>query len=185
MRTSRGLFAGILVLAVLAAGAFAACGDDDDDGAGSGATTSATEAGNGDGSHAASAITIEDPWVRPSTNDVSAVYMVIMNEGAEDRLVSATADVSPKVQIHEMVTEGNSQSMQEVEGGVVVPEHGSVELKPGGYHIMLMNLPEPLEVGDVVKVALSFEHAGTIDVEATVREAAQTQGNGMQHGGGS
>lgn len=187
MRIPRGLTAGIMVLAVLAAGVFVACGDDDDDDASTDTTATATEAGNANGSHATSKITIEDPWARPSTNDVSAVYMVIKNDGAEDRLVSATADVSPKVQIHEMVTEGNSQRMQEVEGGVVVPEHGSVELKPGGYHIMLMNLPEPLEAGDVVKVALSFEHAGTIDVEASVREAAQMQGQmqgGQMHGSG-
>lgn len=182
MKVRRGLTAGILLLAVLASAAFVACGGNDDDDANDVTPSASATAGGGNGSDATSQITIQEPWARPSTNAVSAVYFVVKNAGSEDRLVSATADVSPKVQIHEVVTDGMSQRMQEVTGGIVVPANGSVELKPGGYHVMLMNLPEPLEVGDVVKVALTFEHAGTIDIDAPVHEAGDGEDDGHMHG---
>jgi len=203
MKFRRGLTAAILMLALLAGSAFVACGDDDDDTNGDATptgtsdtngdaaptgTTDTPEPGNGD-SGAETGLKIIDPWARPSTNDVSAVYFILENSGEEDRLISATADVSPKVQIHEVVTDGASQRMQEVAGGIVVPAGGSVTLKPGGYHVMLMNLPNPLEAGDVVNVTLTFEKAGTLDLVAPVRAGMEApngghmdQGDDMDHG---
>jgi copper(I)-binding protein len=129
----RTLLASAVVLILAAVGLSACGGDDDDDGAGATATASP----------ATSKIEVVDAWARETPNDVSAVYMVIKNSGAADRLVSAASSKSPNVQIHETVTEGSSMRMQEVAGGIEVPSNGEVALAPGGYHIMLMNWRSP------------------------------------------
>ena len=61
-------------------------------------------------------------------------------------------------------------------GGFPVPANGTVELKPGGFHIMLMNLTEPLEAGDSVELELTFEKAGTVKVTAPVQAAPGMDG---------
>lgn len=141
----------------------AACGDGDDDVPGA---TSTPAAG----------ITITEPWVRASANDTSAAYMLIANNGAEDRLVSASTPISPKVQIHEVVVEGPTSKMQEIPGGLAIAANSTTQLKPGGYHIMMMALTDPLEVGEKVELALNFEKAGSISITAEVREGSTMSG---------
>lgn len=183
-RTPRRVALLLAMTAVSVSLVAAACGgDDDDDDTADTATTTSTAATTttGTATQVASPITISDVWARTTTNDVSAAYMMIKNTGVQDRLVSATADVSPKVQIHEVITEGNTSKMQEIPGGLVIPANASVELKPGGYHIMLMDLPtKKLDVGQKVEIDLVFEKAGKIHVTAEVK-----QGGGMDMGSGS
>lgn len=162
-RSLLGVFA---VVAVITGAS--ACGDDD-------APTSTPIP-----SQPSTQITISDPWARTTTNDLSAAYMVITNGGAEDRLVSAKADISSKVQIHEVVVDGSTSKMQELAGGLPIPANGRVELKPGSYHIMMMMLTDPLTVGEKVELDLTFEKAGVIHVTAMVRE-----GSGMSGAGGT
>lgn len=154
-----GRRSGVLALLVLAFAAMifaAACGGDDD------ADAKTGEEGG---------VTVRDAWARPSSNTIGAAYLVVENKGSsDDRLLRASADLSPKVQVHEVVTSGLTQQMQEVKDGIVVPAGGSVELKPGGYHIMLMDLPKPLEVGETVVLTLEFEKAGSMEVRANVEE---------------
>jgi copper(I)-binding protein len=101
----------------------------------------------------------------------SAIYMVLANGGAEaDSLVAAKAGVSNAVEIHETVMEGDVMRMQQVEGGIEAPAGGQVELKPGGYHIMLIGLTRDLAVGDKFPVTLEFSSGATLEVEAEVRE---------------
>ncbi|MER3405214.1 MAG: copper chaperone PCu(A)C [Chloroflexota bacterium] len=141
-------------------------------------------------------VEIERAWVRPATGPtssgqqsmastppgghgqgsvmegmlVSAAYMVIRNEGAQsDRLVRAETDVAETVELHESRMESGVMKMQPVEG-IDVPAGGSVELKPGGLHIMLIGLKRELRVGDRVELVLHFEKAGDIAVEAEVRQ---------------
>ncbi len=101
----------------------------------------------------------------------SAIYMVLANGGAAaDSLVAAQADVSNSIEIHETVMEGDVMRMNQVEGGVQVPAGGQVELKPGGYHVMLIGLTRDLNAGDKFPVTLEFASGAKLQVEAEVRQ---------------
>ncbi len=115
-------------------------------------------------------ISLDHPWSRatPANAPVGAGYVSIRNSGvAADRLVSATADVAGKVEIHEMAMDGGVMKMRQVQG-IDIPAGKSAELKPGGYHLMFMGLKQPLKAGDTVKGSLTFEKAGTVPVEFKV-----------------
>jgi copper(I)-binding protein len=134
-------------------------------------------------------IVVQDAWVRPSPLQAGngAAYMVIRNTGSEDdALLSVATDIAQTVEIHETFTmageddqgmgdmgddsdmAGEMMGMRPVES-IPVPAKGSATLEPGGYHVMLMNV-EPLQAGQKVTLTLTFEHAGTVQVEAEVRE---------------
>ncbi|MGO9674212.1 MAG: copper chaperone PCu(A)C [Methylocella sp.] len=113
------------------------------------------------------ALEIVHPWSRATAGGakVAIGYLVIKNAGAEpDRLVSATAEVAGSVDLHEMATVNGVATMRPVTGGIVIPAHGEVALKPGSYHLMLEDLKQPLKKGDSFKGTLTFEKAGTSDV---------------------
>jgi copper(I)-binding protein len=116
--------------------------------------------------------TISDPWARPSVGSDKpvAAYMTITNGGSQaDRLVRASSPLAGKVEIHETTTEGGMTGMQPVEA-IEIPAGGTVRLEPGGFHLMIMELSQPLAVGDTLELELVFERAGPITVEADVRE---------------
>ena len=170
----RGLF-GLVMVVLLAGVVGAACSSDDKDAT----STPEAVATQSPAASAASKITIESAWAKPSANNVGAAYLIIKNEGTQDdRLLSATSTVSPKVQVHEVVTTGMTQKMQELPDGLMVPAGASVELKPGGYHIMMMELVNPLAAGDTVSLTLKFEQAGSIDVQAPVKAVDQDMPGG-------
>lgn len=124
------------------------------------------------------AISLYRPSVKFTLGDTAAAYVLVRNNGAEDRIVSAKASINGMVQLHETVTQGSTSSMQEVDGGIVVPANGEVELVTGGYHVMLMNVTPELKVGDEVTITLTFEHAGeaSFTVKAEQRSAAGESG---------
>jgi hypothetical protein len=100
---------------------------------------------------------------------VSAAYMKLANTGDHaDTLVSVATDVG-EAQIHQTVIQNDVASMQEMKNGLEVPAKGSVELKPGGYHVMLINLKKDLKVGDVVKLTLTFKSGTTIALDVPVK----------------
>jgi copper(I)-binding protein len=118
----------------------------------------------------------------PPNAPVAGGFMKITNNGSQaDRLVSASASFSPKVEIHEMTMEGDVMKMRPIMGGLEIPAGGSVELKPGGYHVMFMGLAEPLKDGESRKVVLTFEKAGAVEVDFTVKD--MQPGGHMNHGG--
>jgi len=122
-------------------------------------------------------LVISHPWSRksPMGADVSAGFMKITNTGTEDdKLISATADIAPMVQIHEMKMEGDVMKMQEVPGGLVIPAGKTVELKPKSYHIMFMNVAKQPEVDTEFKGTLTFEKAGKVDIDYEVVDANAT-----------
>lgn len=136
-----------LVLAVLIAGPLSAAGSSDD-------------------------IRIERPWSRvtPPGTPVGAGYMTIVNPADEpDRLIGAESPAAGRVQIHRSVKKDGQSSMIHQKDGVVVPPEGRIEFRPGDYHLMLMELEEPLEEGERVPVTLRFERTGSVDVELVVR----------------
>ena len=100
-----------------------------------------------------------------------AVYMKLVNAGQEaDRLVSAHTDVAEVVEIHETRMEGDVMMMQMLPDGLEIPAQGEVELKPGGYHVMLIGLKRDLKEGDQFTLVLEFEKSGTMTVEPKVRQ---------------
>ncbi len=98
-----------------------------------------------------------------------AVYVTLSNGGSQaDSLISASSDAAKTVELHEVQQEGGVMKMRPVKS-IPVPAGGRVELKPGGYHIMLLDLKHDLKPGDKVPVTLSFEHGGELRIEAAVR----------------
>ena len=93
--------------------------------------------------------------------------MKFVNGGANDKLLSVSAEVSNSVEIHEMKMEGDVMKMRQVDG-IDLPASKTVELKPGGYHVMFIGLKAPLKVGDKFPVKLKFEKAGVVTVDVNV-----------------
>lgn len=98
-----------------------------------------------------------------------AVYVRISNHGQQaDALISAASDAADTVELHEVINEGGVMKMRPL-AKVAVPANGTVEMKPGGYHIMLLGLRRDLKPGDKIKVTLTFERGGPMSIEAPVR----------------
>ncbi len=115
---------------------------------------------------------ISGVYTRESVNDVAAVYLTIKNNGAEDTLLSASADVGTAAQIHEVV----GSAMQEVQGGVDIPANGEVTFAPGGYHIMVLGLDNGLQAGGTIHVDLTFDKAGQVTLEVPVKSLDEAAG---------
>ena len=130
-------------------------------------------------------LVIEAPWSRatPGGAKVGSGYMRIVNRGSEpDRLVGGTASVAARVEVHETSTVDGVARMRPVEGGLLVRPGETVEIKPGGLHIMLVDLSRPLKEGEAIKGTLVFEKAGTVAIEYRVGGiGAQGAGAGHTH----
>ena len=115
------------------------------------------------------AIKIEDAYTRATVpgQQVAGGFMKIENKGAADQLISASSPVAGEVQLHEMAMEGNVMKMRQIKD-IAVPAGGAVELKPGGLHLMFMNIKAPLTAGETVLVKLKFAKAGEVEVKMPV-----------------
>lgn len=116
---------------------------------------------------------IDQPWTRatPPTAKAGGGFMTITNKGTTpDRLIAVRSNASGKVEVHEMKMDGNVMRMRELEKGLELPPGATAALKPGGYHVMFMELKAPFAKGAKVPVTLVFEKAGSIDVELAVQE---------------
>jgi periplasmic copper chaperone A len=132
-------------------------------------------------------ITVEQPWARatPTGAKTGAAYMTLDNKsGTADRLTGASSDVADKLQIHEMKVENGVMQMREVPGGLPIPAGGSVVLKPGSYHVMLIGLKKPLTAGENIPLTLTFDKAGNISVTVPVQAMGATQNKGGMNGMG-
>lgn len=117
-------------------------------------------------------VEVEKAWARatPGGAKTAALYMTLVNKGtAEDRLVSVSTPAAGKAEVHSTTTENGVMHMRPVEALGVKPGQPTV-LKPGGYHVMLMDLKGPLVAGKTFTVTLTFEKAGKIDATATVEK---------------
>lgn len=104
---------------------------------------------------------------------VGGGYLTITNKGAtDDRLVSLSTPAAGKAQVHEMKMDGDVMKMNELEGGLVIPAGQSVSLAPGGYHLMFMELAGPFIEGQSIAVTLTFEKAGSVEVQIPVGSPA-------------
>jgi copper(I)-binding protein len=126
---------------------------------------------------------IEKPWARATVPGaaVGGGYLTIRNNGAaSDRLIGAASPAAARVEMHTMAMEKDVMRMREVKG-VDVPAKGAVQFKPGGYHLMLIDLKAPLRQGDKVPVTLRFEKAGEVRTELSVEPQASAAGHSMKH----
>ncbi|SEP69287.1 hypothetical protein SAMN05428969_0489 [Devosia sp. YR412] len=104
---------------------------------------------------------------------VGGGFLTIENTGTEaDRLVSATSSAAKETQIHEMAMEGDVMKMRALADGLEIPAGETVTLAPGGFHLMFMGLNQAFVEGEKVTVTLTFEKAGTVDVELPVMTSA-------------
>lgn len=114
----------------------------------------------------ASALRFEQPWVR-ATPAVGAGYVSITNAGPADKLLGASSDAASAVELHTHKMEGGVARMRQVDD-VALPTGQKVEFKPGGLHLMLMGLKQPLKDGDKLAITLRFEKAGAVPVSFVV-----------------
>lgn len=117
----------------------------------------------------------------PPGAQVGGGYVLIRNKAAAaDRLVGASSPASARMEMHEMAMEKDIMRMREVKG-IDVPAKGTVELKPGGFHLMFMDLKAPLKAGDKVPVTLRFEKAGEVKAEFAVEAMGASSGPQHKH----
>ncbi len=129
-------------------------------------------------------LAIERPWLRatPGGAKVAGGYVRITNTGTlPDRLVAASIPLAARGEVHEMASEGGVMKMRPVEGGLAIAPGETVELKPGGFHLMFIDLRSGVREGEPVSGTLVFERAGTV---AVTFEAARIGAPGPAAAGG-
>src|SRR5579863_8670416 len=112
-------------------------------------------------------LVITQAWSRatPGGAKVGGGYLTIENVGSvADRLIGGSADIAEKVQLHEMAVNNGVMTMRPLDQGLVIEPGKTVKLAPGGYHLMLLDLKNPLKQGDKVPVTLEFERAGKVSL---------------------
>jgi copper(I)-binding protein len=134
-------------------------------------------------SYKAGEIDIGHPWSRAAPAGVTgAGYLTLTNKGGTaDRLMGARTEIARTVEIHSSAMEGGVMRMRPVEAIEVAPG-AEVKLAPGGLHIMLIGLKQPLVKGERVPLTLVFEKAGEVAVELAVEAAGARGGDEHQHG---
>ncbi|WID94849.1 copper chaperone PCu(A)C [Bosea vestrisii] len=122
--------------------------------------------------YTAGPLKIEQPWTRatPAGAKVAGGYVAVTNTGSSpDRLLGGSSEIAGKVEIHEMAVNNGVMTMRGLPDGVELKPGAKTELKPGGYHIMFMDLKRQLKEGETVKGTLTFEKAGAVPVEFSVQ----------------
>jgi len=128
---------------------------------------------------------IGHPWARatPKGASIGGGYLKITNKGsAPDRLIGGSSVVADRFEVHEMAMADGVMKMRPLPNGIEIKPGQTVEFKPGGFHIMLVGLKQPLEAGKMVKGTLVFEKAGTVDIEYKV-EPIGASPKGGEHDG--
>lgn len=127
-------------------------------------------------------IDIGHPYARATVpgQPAGGGFLKLENKGDADRLLSASAGVAGSVELHSMSMEGNVMRMRQVDS-IVLPAGKTVELKPGGLHIMFIGLKAPLKAGDSFPMKLKFEKAGEVTVDVKVEAPGKDMGKDMKH----
>lgn len=123
---------------------------------------------------AAESVTVENTWVKAEDSGMSAAFGEIENTGAGDvTIVSVASPASTALELHETVAnETGEMTMREKGGGFTIAAGESLTLEPGGNHIMLMDLPDPIVAGDEVTFTLTFSDDSTLDFTAPAKDYA-------------
>lgn len=135
--------------------------------------------------YTAGPLKLEQPWTRatPAGAKIAGGYLVVTNTGsAPDRLLGGTSEVSGKVEVHEMAMKDGVMTMRGLPDGLEIKPGEKTELKPGSYHLMLMDLKRQLKEGESIKATLNFEKAGPVAVELSVQSVgARAPAAGHKH----
>lgn len=126
-------------------------------------------------------VTVAHPWARatPGGATVGVAFMEIRTEpGTADKLVSASSPAAGRVEIHTHIKDGDVMKMRRVDSLDLEPGNSRV-LRPSGEHIMMFDLKQPLNEGDLIRLTLVFEKAGAIEVEGTVEPVGAMGPHGM------
>lgn len=140
--------------------------------------------------HAETGVEVAGAWTRatPPGAKVAGGFLKITNTGSEpDRLVGGSFELSERIEIHTMSVENGVMRMAELKDGLEIAPGATVELKPGGYHIMFMGLTGAPKEGATVKGSLKFEKAGDVAVEfavAPIGAKSMTETGGDASAGG-
>lgn len=129
-------------------------------------------------------LTLSPAWSRatPPGAKVAGGFFTVENKGAaDDRLIGGTAEVSAVFEVHEMTMDGGVMKMRALDKGLQLPKGGKVELKPGSYHVMFIDLKRPLKEGESFKGELQFEKAGKVPVEFKVMPVGTRDPNQPHH----
>jgi periplasmic copper chaperone A len=128
-------------------------------------------------------IEIVNPWSRatPKGATVAAGYAILRNKGATpDRLIGGSTEVGRRVEIHTMEMDKGVMRMRELKSGLEIKPGQTVELKPGSFHLMFVDLTRPLQKGDRIKGTLVFERAGKVDVDYAVEAIGAQPAHGQR-----
>jgi copper(I)-binding protein len=120
----------------------------------------------------AGSLSVQDAWARPSIGNApnGVAYLTITNMGeVADRLVGASASVAKRVGLHATKMEGGIMKMRPAAQGITVPAKGATELKPGGFHVMLMGLTRKLVPGQNFDLTLTFERQGAVRIAVEIK----------------
>jgi hypothetical protein len=131
------------------------------------------------------ALAIEAPWTRatPQGARVAGGYMRITNTGTQpDRLIGGSFPLAGRFEVHEMAMANGVMTMRELAKGLEIGPGQTVELKPGGFHVMFMDLREPVRQGAPIQGTLVFERAGTVEITYQVAPVgARAPASGHSH----
>lgn len=125
-------------------------------------------------------IVVDSAWARETTPSAKAggVFVSISNHGeAADRLIAGSSEAAGRVELHTHIMEGEVMKMRQVQA-IDLPAGEVVALEPGGFHVMLIDLVEPLREDDTIPLTLTFEQAGDIDIEVQVMDIKHGTGGG-------
>lgn len=118
-------------------------------------------------------LSIVNPFTSPTPPGamVAAVFTKIVNTtNKADRLIAVESSAAREVQMHETVEEGGALRMLHRPEGFEIPAGGTMELKPGGAHLMLIDLKAPLSMGETITLKLLFEEAGALEINVPVKD---------------
>ncbi|MEM7719175.1 MAG: copper chaperone PCu(A)C [Pseudomonadota bacterium] len=121
--------------------------------------------------HDVGELTLMAPFARATlpNQPVAGGFLTITNNGeTDDVLMSVSSAISERGEVHEMAMEGDTMRMRQLADGLVIPAGATVELKPGGYHLMFMKLNQPLVEGEMMDATLMFKNAGSVTLPFTI-----------------
>ena len=132
---------------------------------------------------AAGPISVIDPYARavPPVVPNSAAFMTLKNDGETDReLVSASSPAAKTVELHTHINDEGVMRMRQV-ASIAIPAGGEAKLQPGGLHVMLIGLHQPLEPGDMLSMELTFDDGSSAQIELPVRKIEMSQMHHHHH----
>lgn len=132
--------------------------------------------------HTLGELVLKTPFARATlpNQPVAGAFLTISNTGSDDDvLIGVSSSVSERGEVHEMKMDGDTMKMREMADGLVIPAGETVELKPGGYHLMFMKLNQPLVEGETMEATLEFQNAGSVTIPfAIMGKGAKGMGHG-------